>query len=520
MAEGTEAFRATVFALDGDLEALLALVNAQPIDPNEILFTIYDLLAKDHQLTEGRMRSAYILSMVLANSGQRHPIISIARCLGGIIYGTPEEEFAGLQELPAQMEELPAPMYDTIVHHVLHPVLMYLITLSLGQPDDRRMLQTLELLKAVVAPIRAMFDWEAPVPTLSLEGLRHQGRERARLVTLAAPPPGAPRSRRRVLMAQGQSFVPPNQWADNVDVTDRMGIALREYGWEAEAYHMDNTDRAGCCRTIAELCRERRIDILICDDNVLLEVPQARAEMIARLKRDNPEIKVVGLLMDAWTLPEDRLLEQSRLLDAIWTGDVPSRPIWQRPEFAGKTMQMPMTYQGILPEDRPWKPLNPQLFFSGRISGGNWHRAFWLAASRKWNLPIGARLSPLILNDGLTPLDSFRLYMEGLADATCGINFLMRPNHSCAVTGRTYEIIWSGALLVQEASPDTCHFLVPGEHYLEFSSIAELAAITRFLAEKPEEAEEIRRAGHAFVRERYSNLKIIGQIEKSLYYPD
>ena len=67
---------------------------------------------------------------------------------------------------------------------------------------------------------------------------------------------------------------------------------------------------------------------------------------------------------------------------------------------------------------------------------------------------------------------------------------------------------------------DMYHFFVPGEHYLEFSTLPELAALIRFVREHPAEAEVVRQQGHAFVKERYSDEKLIGYLDKALFFPD
>ena len=134
-------------------------------------------------------------------------------------------------------------------------------------------------------------------------------------------------------------------------------------------------------------------------------------------------------------------------------------------------------------------------------------------------LPLKKRLSSH-LPDGLLALDSFALYMQALSEATCCLNFSMRPNQERVVTFRCFETILGGSLLVQEASPSMHCYFIAGEHYLEFSSLADLAAVSHFIANNREEAEEIRRSGHAFAQEHYRDEKIIGYLDKFLYFPD
>ncbi|MEO5350056.1 MAG: glycosyltransferase [Magnetococcus sp. YQC-3] len=511
-------FRDTVFALDAsdDLAGLLAFLQNRPHDPNEMLFAMCELLGQDHYLPDGRLRSAFIMAMLLANAGHRHPAISIARAAGGMAFHNLDEAAAGLQTLSAEIDLLSAEEQAPIVHQILYPVLLNLLTPALYREDNTQVLRILELLKGAIPLFRTLFDWEAPVPTLSLADIRHQGRLRSRFVPLSQPPQGALRPRRRVVMAPGQVFVPPDGWINGNGATgERVATAMQAYGWQTELFFLQNGHREETCQELAAFCRQHHPDILIFDDNALIEVPAARATMLQQVRQDTPDIKVVGCLLDAWTIQSHRLLAAVEQLDAIWTVDSPLRPLWNEPAFANKVMHIPFPPVGMRPPPLP--PIIPHLVFSGRITGGNWHRAFWLAAAEKRDLPLKKQLTNLDLA-GLTPIESYRRYMHGLTEATCAINFVMRPTHVTSVIGRTFEIPWSGSLLVQEATPEMRHYFIPGEHYLEFASLAELTAITRFISQHREEAEAIRQRGHAFACTEYSAEKIVGHIENTLYF--
>ena len=60
------------------------------------------------------------------------------------------------------------------------------------------------------------------------------------------------------------------------------------------------------------------------------------------------------------------------------------------------------------------------------------------------------------------------------------------------------------------------YYFVAGEHYLEFTTFAELRAIARFLLDRPDEAEEIRSQGAAFAGERYNAYSIVGSLDRHL----
>ena len=159
------------------------------------------------------------------------------------------------------------------------------------------------------------------------------------------------------------------------------------------------------------------------------------------------------------------------------------------------------------------------MLFSGSVRGFNCPRAFWLSTAEHLNLPIKIKLSTHE-EDGLSALESYALYMRGLTEATCCLNLTMRLDLDHIVVGRSFEAILAGALLVQEATPGMHRYFIAGEHYLEFSTLAELSAIARFINENREEAEEIRRRGNAFALEHYSDEKLVGYLDALLYYPD
>ena len=120
--------------------------------------------------------------------------------------------------------------------------------------------------------------------------------------------------------------------------------------------------------------------------------------------------------------------------------------------------------------------------------------------------------------DGIPILESYTDYMRRIEKSACALNFSMRSDLSRTITGRSFEAPLAGALLIQEDAPEMDYYFVAGEHYLRFSSVAELRAIARYIAEKPEEAEEIRRAGNAFARAQYNDGKLVGYLDKQLFY--
>lgn len=473
------------------------------------------LIAIHHLLSRQRIRTACLIAESMANAGHINLLVAFARGAGGVLRHVPIEKIHGLAEVSQRAARMPTEKWETFYHAIVTPVITALLNEALQQSDQAQVLRILALAKAAVPRLRPLFDWDAPQPVLSGEAMRQQGRAQARLISYQRPPATLPRPKRRVLVVERDTFfmMPGSRtW----DLGLRAVTAMNAYGWQAEVHPIPSPPSVDICPAIVALCQQKRPEILFLDDELLFGMRQARAEMIHALRENHPRLKVVGYLPDSWRNAE-ALKETVPLLDLAWEWSCPSLPLWQDPAYATKIHASPVPVAGTA--GTPDKPLMARMLFAGSISTFNWHRAFWLAAADKRGLPVELRRSTH-LDDNLPPLESCARYMRGLTEATCCLNFTMRPDaaHTRAFTARSYEAILSGALLVQESSPEMDHFFISGEHYLPFSSLAELAAVARFLVHNREEAEEIRRAGHAFARERYSDDNLIGYLEHALFY--
>lgn len=501
---------ATRLEASQDIAGLLELFQNPQINPNDLFDALY-LLLPGNQIT-----SAYIIAMLLANSGIKHPVVFFALIVGGTLHNNPIEENRGRTGMQEQMNSLPKEMRDYLDNHIILPVILNLMGPVLGQPDSTpQMLRLLEILKAAIPQFKQMFDWEVKAPEVTLEAIRQQGHQRSKLITYALPPALAPRPPRRAVVTT---------WGKAEGVAPMMAAAMNAYGWVAEGLHLPYTSveelEAGC-RSVIEICRQKDIEIIVLPFDQLVDTSgTAYRTMILELRRENPSIKIVAILYDGWGGRVNTIMDQAApLLDVIWTADSPSLPIWNRPELANKVLQSMLPLFAMGPGS-PDIPLIPELYFRGTLQGWNWPRAFWLTAIEHLNIPLKTRVARTlkVADDGLPHLESYALYMRELGAATCALNLTMRQNQERVVVGRGFEIPFSGSLLIQEATPDMDYFFVLGEHYLEFTSIAELSAIMRFITHKPQEAEEIRRRGNAFAIDRYSNEKLIGYLDKLLYW--
>ena len=483
----------------------------------------YILKSAEHQdtlismvwaLLEGRhTRGAYLVAKLLYLRGVLNPIISFAIYCGGKVIGNEADAEAGRNMLREQFDRQ-SPELQKQTYDALEPLILEQLSLAISEPDSTpAMLTLLEIVKQVAPDLRARFDFSAPTVPLDIPAVKAKGRSAVRLTPLEGPPEGVPRVNRRVIVAY-RAFVFPHFVNSRVfEQGATMANALEGYGWETRVHGLEfNQHENEDAERLVAACLAEKPDILILDA-VLLHFPKP-LQLFGELRQKMPDLKIVGMYFDAWSCKPKQLRRAGAYFDLSWTV-TPDLEHWQIPELAGKVFQAPLPRGGDF--GGPILPLLPKIHFSGGVAAYNWHRGIWIAAMREADLPIETHMSAFI-DDKLPPLESYLAYMRRLADGRCGINFSMRQNMTTfSVTARSFEILAAGSLLIQEACPEMDCYFVAGEHYLPFSSFAELKGVARFIVEQPREAEKIRRAGNAFFRERYLDDKLIGYLDRALY---
>ena len=95
----------------------------------------------------------------------------------------------------------------------------------------------------------------------------------------------------------------------------------------------------------------------------------------------------------------------------------------------------------------------------------------------------------------------YNTYRCELSNSLIGLNFTWKGDEDVLVT-RTWEILSSGVLLIQNQSDVLRGLLEPGIHYLEFSSNLELLEIMQNLQENPKKITQIATAG----KEKFDEL--------------
>jgi virginiamycin A acetyltransferase len=495
----------------GEHDKIIDYIVRERRDPTQLVYVVYQLLLRNSY------RGAFIVARALRAAGDVNPVVALAEGIGGALFGDVAAEADGRTTLQAVMDGLSADKQSTIYNDIIGKSIPQLIYHFFTQGDYTTVVKLMEIIKAGIPALRPIFDLSQDLPPLDIDAYRRQGRDRAKLIPFPGPPKDAPKKKRRAVVAIRHYFLLVNP--DNsrlCDMGPRAVEAMNRYGWDAVYYGMKFLNPYQDYLEIAEACRQHNAEVLIIDDNVIQieQVRPWRMNMLQQLRRDLPDIKIVSAYFDPWMLQSIDIMDASTAVDLVWTAS-PSLPLWRHPEFADKVYMAPMPPG--LDFNPTLNPLRHQMTFAGGVMGYNWHRALWLGSSTFKGLPVEQQLSTH-KPDGLPVLESYANYMQRLADATWSLNFSMRADLSRILTGRVFETTLSGALLVEEWSPEIDHYFVAGEHFFSFTSFAELTAITRFIESNPDEAEAIRRRGFDFARETYGDRPVIAGLEYALYH--
>jgi hypothetical protein len=461
-------------------------------------------------LMEQRFLEAYMTARLYRGVGTANVVVHIACAVGGFLFGDPQDERNSVAELAAFVDSCDADARLLVSDGIMRPVIQHIVLRDASLIDDAdRALRLLEITKAGSMTFRTLFNWDEVVAPLNVPTSSGSRRPSPPLVSIPDTLNHEARCSNRAVVAVRERVFPDLAASRLYDMGPRIVAAMSRYGWTATHFPLGLIDYDADIRGMLAACEAAQADLLLIDEPIQASGElQSRAQFITTLRQNRPGIRIISLQFDPWGIPRDVLQGIAAIVDGVWTNS-PSMPIWDDRMFAGKMIYVPFPHagQGGITHLRP----TPDLTLSGGIFAYNWPRIFWLATKRH-GIPINFVRSNH-QSDDMSVLDSYAAYMKRLASTGCSLNFSMRQDGSRVLTGRLFETLLAGALLVQEDTDDAEHYVVPGEHYLRFSSVAELRAIVQFIAEQPEQADIIRRRGNAFAHACYNDDRLISAFD-------
>ena len=478
----------------GDIPGALGYLLGQGLTPPDLDAMARILLGRERYL------SAYGLSDRLIASGQDNLALRLVRGSVARIAGLEAQYLADLNHLRAA-----APLDNCVLDELWEacwPVAPLLGLLRRGRTDA--VVEIGKLHHALDRRLAPLYD----------EGLSPSVEESDDLPAVAAAM-GQYRelAPRRVIVAGREHYFPSIPNSRPHEIGPRMVAGLGIGGWQAEFHPLrhpgDPEQLARDYADLADHCEAMGAEVVILDQPCL-SAPGFGPLMDA--VKGGGKRKVVGLYLDPWvreTWPEMALA--GRTLDLLWGYAFPPGD-----DMAGKTFLAPFPIG--LSSAPPPPAISGRATFVGGVEYYNWQRAIWLSALAEERAPVQVSISSH-LTDNLPALASFRDYMERLSALGATLSFAMRSDFSRTMTGRMFETLYFGALLIQEECSDANRFLVPGRHYLSFRTRGDLRRIFARLRHAPEEVAAIRTAGTAFYHEHYSDRRITSSLDAALFCP-
>jgi glycosyl transferase family 1 len=372
--------------------------------------------------------------------------------------------------------------------------------------DAGPILRLLELAKLAAPVLENAF----PASTVPATPLVIEPAPNPRLLAMPEPPMPSARCARNVVVAEPHNHGPQD------GLGPRLIRAVTGYGWRGELRSFRATALVADLEAVRDVCLETKADLLVMVESGADEGLKQRSSLLAELRARQPDMLIVLFFADPWCRRRwPWLRAAAAMADRVWA-PFPSIELWRQGVFEHKLLYFPIP----LGPPRPLPPVNGamRLSFTGTIYTLAWMRKLWLAASREAGIDLHHSL-PSAQEAGLPALDSYDHYLTRLAATGASVNLTMRIDGTRTLVGRSFEIPRAGALLVEEHNDDIEYYFTPGEHMLTFSTLPELMAIADLIRDRPELVETIRRRGHAFATERYSDTRIIGGIDLALW-PD
>ena len=518
MAHDNAGFLEALFRFDAeeDIQGLIARCQEHAKNPNMLLYAAQQLIICK------RIRSAYILAMMLTNAGLMHPIISLALSIGGLLYNNSQDEKRGLVGLRPQTETMPVFQQQELTQQILFPILLPRLKQAVTAGEQTQARRMIAIFQATIPSLRTALAWETPAidlsPTdLSRENTSNQGQPQTELTQ--PPLPTGERPTRRVVVVT-REVVLPHLFLQSrpLHAEQRIIAAMKSYGWQVTVCPISGLDLHQDYHTISNVCLQQKAELLLLDDDLLMvKKPQAapyqlNAGQIAVLRTQVPTLHLATVVCDAWSVNPGQLEAIAASLDLIWDTSSPSLALWQKPAFAHKVIHLPLPPAGMASMEQP--PLTLPAMVPDSI---NDYGDLWFLSLQNQGLAVEKRILTSTKGD-CADLKSYQQYKDRLATASCSLNFAIHPNENAPLTGYEFETIFNGSLLLQETSTELGHFFTPGKHHLTFSSLAELTANLDFIHRNPAAAEEIRQRGHAYARDHYSDEKLIGYLDYFLFH--
>ncbi len=299
------------------------------------------------------------------------------------------------------------------------------------------------------------------------------------------------------------------------DMADHLCRSAANAGFDADWFFGDNIlypqlglDREKAAADLAELRRRieaAKPDAIVFDANFIGTDTGLNRAFLADMKSRFGS-RLVGFMGDVWGTHWVTIAqywgETSDLLMYI----VPEGPFIEACSCAERmcSSPYPVNNRNFFPD--PLKEVDLSFFGSHAYL-----RPFWLAHALKVVNRLGLA-SNIRAHTRMNDCPSMVEYARILRRSRMVLNFSSRGRNVKIMTGRAWQTLQAGTLLLEEENEQTRYYMVPFVHYVPFENAAQLALQIEFFHKNPEFAGTIGQAAAAFCAKHYNSAAIWNRI--------
>ena len=160
-------------------------------------------------------------------------------------------------------------------------------------------------------------------------------------------------------------------------------------------------------------------------------------------------------------------------------------------------LPIPALHPTFVDAARPFAGRDPRLVFAGSVN--------FVVRAALLSVPMTEDIAfhAIIGHHRADETPDTAAYAGLLGRSRAILNISVHSDRDHLVTGRVWETIAAGALLVEQDNPATARFFTPWRHYLPWRDVADIVQIARFIVRRPDLAERVAAEARAFALERY-----------------
>ncbi len=252
---------------------------------------------------------------------------------------------------------------------------------------------------------------------------------------------------------------------------------------------------------LRERIREMRPDVIVFDANFVGDDIGLNAAFLRMLKKEFGP-KLIGFMGDVWARHWIKIANYWNSVADMIVYIVPEGPFLKASTSSDKMLSTPypVNSRNFFPD--PVKNLD--LSFFGSYA---YLRPFWLTHALRAAARLGLKTN-IREHERTSDCPTVAEYAEILRRSRMVMNFSSRSAQAKIITGRVWQALNSGALLLEEENEQTRYFFVPFVHYAPFGNARQLGHFIEFFHKNPDQADLMGRSALVFCQEHYGAAAI------------